>query len=104
MTLALEKGFRPEVVKEMTRHKNYATFKRYIKITNQVKKEEMNRLWGKQKYRIILLCCITIIKITIILIIRFLALEKGFRSELVIEMIVHKNYATFKRYIKSLAK
>ena len=48
VTLALEKGFRPEVVKEMTRHKNYATFKRYIKITNQVKKEEMNRLWGKQ--------------------------------------------------------
>ena len=48
VTLALEKGFRPEVVMEMTGHKNYATFKRYIKITNQVKKEEMNRLWGKK--------------------------------------------------------
>ena len=33
---------------EMTRHKNYATFKRYIKITSKVKKEEMNRLWGKK--------------------------------------------------------
>ena len=49
VTLALEKGFRPEVVMEMTGHKNYATFKRYIKITSKVKKEEMNRLWSKQK-------------------------------------------------------
>lgn len=49
VTLALEKGFRPEVVMEMTGHKNYATFKRYIKITNKVKKEEMNRLWGKKQ-------------------------------------------------------
>ena len=47
VTLSLEKGFRAEVVMEMTGHKNYATFKRYIKITNQVKKEEMKRLWGK---------------------------------------------------------
>ena len=49
VTLALEKGFRPEVVMEMTGHKNYATFKRYIKITSKVKKEEMNRLWSKEK-------------------------------------------------------
>jgi len=49
VTLALEKGFRPEVVMEMTGHKNYATFKRYIKITSKVKKEEMNKLWGKEK-------------------------------------------------------
>ena len=48
VTLSLEKGFRPEVVMEMTGHKNYTTFKRYIKITNQVKKEEMNRLWSNK--------------------------------------------------------
>lgn len=50
VTLALEKGFRPEVVMEMTGHKNYATFKRYIKITSKVKKEEMKRLWGKKTF------------------------------------------------------
>ena len=47
VTLALEKGFRPEVVMEMTGHKKYETFKKYIKITDKVKKAEMDRLWKK---------------------------------------------------------
>ena len=48
VTLALEKGFRPEAVMEMTGLKNYASFKRYIKITSKVKKEEMKRLWERK--------------------------------------------------------
>jgi integrase len=47
VTLALEKGIRPEVVMAITGHKDYRTFKKYIKITDKVKLNEMNRLWQK---------------------------------------------------------
>ena len=43
VTLALEKGIRAEVVMTMTGHKNYKTFKRYIKITDKVTQLEMYR-------------------------------------------------------------
>jgi integrase len=47
VTLALEKGIRPEVVMSITGHKDYKTFKKYIKITDKVKLVEMNRFWIK---------------------------------------------------------
>jgi integrase len=46
ITLALEKGMRAEVIMEISGHKDYKTFKKYIKITDKVKKDELNRIWS----------------------------------------------------------
>lgn len=48
VTLSLEKGMRPETVMSITGHKDYATFKKYIKLTDKVKMMEMNNIWSKQ--------------------------------------------------------
>jgi integrase len=45
ITLSLEKGIRPEVVMAITGHKDYKTFKAYIKITDEVKKNELLKAW-----------------------------------------------------------
>lgn len=47
ITLSLEKGVRPEVVMEITGHKDYGTFKKYVKITSKVKIIELTRAWNK---------------------------------------------------------
>jgi site-specific recombinase XerD len=47
VTLALEKGMRPEMVMKITGHKDYKTFKQYIKLTDLVISNEMNKLWNK---------------------------------------------------------
>jgi integrase len=46
ITLALEKGMRAEVIMEISGHKDYRTFKKYIKITDKVKKDELKRIWN----------------------------------------------------------
>lgn len=46
VTLSLEKGMRPEMVMEITGHKDYKTLKRYIKITTKVKEHEMKKIWN----------------------------------------------------------
>ncbi len=46
VTLCLEKGMRPETVMSITGHKGYKTFKKYIKITDEVKMMKMNKIWG----------------------------------------------------------
>jgi len=46
VTLSLEKGMRPEVVMSITGHKDYSTFKKYIKLTENVKLAEMNSIWN----------------------------------------------------------
>ncbi len=46
VTLALEKGIRAEVVMAMTGHKSYKSFQKYIKITDKIKEQEMNRAWN----------------------------------------------------------
>ncbi len=46
VTLSLEKGMRPETVMAITGHKDYKTFKKYIKITSRVKEIEMNQIWN----------------------------------------------------------
>ncbi len=46
VTLSLEKGMRPETVMKVTGHKDYKTFKRYIKLTDKVAEQEMRAVWG----------------------------------------------------------
>ena len=46
VTLSLEKGMRPEMVMEITGHKDFKTMKRYLKITSKVKELEMNKIWN----------------------------------------------------------
>ena len=46
VTLSLEKGMRPEMVMSITGHKDYKTFKKYIKITENVKLAEMGNIWN----------------------------------------------------------
>jgi site-specific recombinase XerD len=48
VTLSLEKGMRAETVMGITGHKHYATFKKYIKITNKVKRVEMKQIWDNE--------------------------------------------------------
>jgi integrase len=50
VTLSLEKGMRPETVMSITGHKDYKTFKKYIKLTDNVKLVEMNNIWSKKLY------------------------------------------------------
>ena len=45
VTLALEKGIRAEVVMAMTGHRNYKSFMKYVKITDKIMEQEMNRVW-----------------------------------------------------------
>jgi len=47
VTLALEKGIRAEVVMAMTGHRNYKSFMKYVKITDKIMEQEMNRAWNK---------------------------------------------------------
>jgi site-specific recombinase XerD len=45
VTLSLERGMRPELVMSITGHKDYKTFKKYIKLTENVRLAEMNNIW-----------------------------------------------------------
>ncbi|RMG67945.1 MAG: site-specific integrase [Bacteroidetes bacterium] len=47
ITLSLEKGMRPEVVMQITGHKNYKTLMRYVRIVDKVKEEELMKAWGE---------------------------------------------------------
>ena len=53
VTLSLEKGIRAEVVMAMTGHKSYRTFKKYIKITDKVMQNEMNRVWNTPLLKVV---------------------------------------------------
>lgn len=46
VTLSLEKGMRPEIVMNITGHKVYATFKKYIKLTSKTTLNEMKNIWN----------------------------------------------------------
>jgi integrase len=45
VTLSLEKGMRPETVMSITNHKDYDSFKKYIKLTNKIKQIEIEKAW-----------------------------------------------------------
>jgi integrase len=47
ITLSLEKGMRPEVVMKITGHRSMKNFMRYVKITDKVKKMDMQRVWKR---------------------------------------------------------
>lgn len=51
-TLSLEKGMSAEEVMEITGHKDYKSFKRYVKITEQRKKVVMRKCWDNEKIRL----------------------------------------------------
>jgi len=48
VTLSLEKGMRPEIVMNITGHKVYATFKKYIKLTSKATLNEMKNIWNTE--------------------------------------------------------
>ncbi len=48
VTLSLEKGMRPEVVMKITGHKEYSTFKKYIKIVSKTTLLEMKSIWNSK--------------------------------------------------------
>lgn len=53
VTVSLEKGMRPEMVMAITGHKSYKNFKKYIKLTDKVKKIELKRIWNKPKQNLL---------------------------------------------------
>ena len=46
ITLSLEKGIRAEVIMEISGHTDYATFKKYIKISGKIADTEMIKAWN----------------------------------------------------------
>ena len=46
ITLSLEKGMRVETVMSITGHSDYRTFQKYIKHKKEVKRREMDEVWG----------------------------------------------------------
>lgn len=46
-TLSLEKGIPAETVMSITGHKSYSSFQRYVKVTEDRKRNEMEKAWGK---------------------------------------------------------
>lgn len=47
ITLSLEKGMRPEVLMQITGHKDFKTLMRYVKIVDSIKEDELLGAWGK---------------------------------------------------------
>lgn len=45
ITISLENGMRPEVVKSITGHRNLKSFEKYIKVNPEAQKREMNKVW-----------------------------------------------------------
>ncbi|MFC4210860.1 site-specific integrase [Pedobacter lithocola] len=48
-TLSLEKGIPAETVMGITGHSDYKSFQRYVKVTEERKRNEMNKAWGTPK-------------------------------------------------------
>jgi len=46
ITLSLEKGMRPEIVMSITGHRDYKSFQKYIKLSQRIKADEMNKAWS----------------------------------------------------------
>ena len=53
VTLSLEKGMRAELVMSITGHESYKNFKRYIKLTDKVKKAEMKTIWNRKPEQVL---------------------------------------------------
>jgi len=48
ITLSLEKGIRPEVLMQITGHTDFKSFRKYIKIIDVVKENELNKAWNNE--------------------------------------------------------
>lgn len=46
ITISLEKGMRPDIVMSITGHKSYSSFKKYIKLSDKVREQEMANAWS----------------------------------------------------------
>ena len=46
VTLSLEKGMNPETIMEITGHEDYRTMKKYLKVTEKYKREQMSKAWS----------------------------------------------------------
>jgi len=53
ITLSLLKGMKAEIIMTISGHKNYKTFKKYVDITQSVKKDEINKAWNKNSLRLV---------------------------------------------------
>jgi site-specific recombinase XerD len=49
-TLSLEKGMSAEVVMSISGHKDYKSFKRYVKVTEEYKRVIMEKAWGNEDH------------------------------------------------------
>ena len=52
-TLSLENGMRIEVLQKILGHKSIKTTMKYVRITDNVKAEEMNRAWNKPQLKLV---------------------------------------------------
>jgi len=43
---------KPEVVMAITGHKSYRMMQKYLKITDETKRDEMEKIWGKSLRRV----------------------------------------------------
>ncbi len=50
VTLSLEKGIPAETVMKITGHSDYKSFQRYVNVSEQRKKNEMERAWGSPNF------------------------------------------------------
>lgn len=51
-TLSLEKGIPAETVMAITGHKTYSSFQRYVKVTEDRKRNEMAKAWGRPELKV----------------------------------------------------
>lgn len=47
ITLSLQKGMQSQVVMKLSGHKTWSSFRRYVEVSEQHKREEMAKAWGK---------------------------------------------------------
>ncbi len=52
VTLSLEKGMRAETLMQITGHKDWKSFKKYIKITENIKIKAVNEIWNDNQNKI----------------------------------------------------
>ena len=46
ISLSLQKGMKPDVIMAITGHKTYRMMQKYLKIADETKRDEMDKVWG----------------------------------------------------------
>ncbi|MHA1988680.1 MAG: tyrosine-type recombinase/integrase [Promethearchaeota archaeon] len=52
ISLSLQKGMKPDVIMSITGHKTYRMMQKYLKIADEHKREEMDKVWGSPLRRV----------------------------------------------------